>query len=276
MECQFEENTMEAFFVANPYGDYDKYKNKQNDDEYEIIYNDKENQKSMFLDSYREQEQKKLVLKEFVIEKIYKNNVLKLLHNGYQFSVPELISILSVHCEKKNDYFYAKKLVKSNYLNKSVKKYMLYDDFKNVISDMFENNQNKKDLILNIAENMKKKSIITPEFDFETEYPSKSFIKYVSNNPLSNEKEKLDLFFETEIIFLNNRESIEICDLIFENLSKRNGNPTYVENQILTDKQIAIILKKMCKENNLYYTEKSIIEKVSFIKNYCEETYEEE
>lgn len=253
--------------------DYDLDKNIDNENynEYDEYYEHSEYDDECY---YQETEHNTNIKNE-KIQKIYKNQLLNELNDGVKFEVNKLTELIKTYAKNYNDYLFIKKVFKSKNVNKSVKKFIEYSEFVENISDLFEDDEDKKNKILNIAKKSKKIIKNEIQFDFDFTHPSSELIKFVHQNFENEQCEDLDIFFKFTDIKKSSFEGFLIYKKAMQQLKNTEHNLKIIKKKYLSDAHIIDIMKKLCENENLKYTQNSLLKLVSTIKNYSEETFDE-
>lgn len=226
-------------------------------------------------DDYYQQTENNVNIKNAEKKKIYKNAVLNELNDGAKFEVNKLIELIKIYAKNFNDYLFIKKVFKSNNVNKSVKKYIEYSEFIENISELFDDEEDKKNKILDIAKKSKKIIKNEIQFDFDFTYPSSELIKFVHKFFENKQCEDLNIFFKFMDVKKSSLEGFLIYKKTMQQLKNTEHNLKIIKKKYLSDTHIINIMKKLCENENLNYNQKSLLKSVSTIKNFSEETFDE-
>lgn len=229
-------------------------------------------------DLYYESDKNKNIgcqVSEKIPEKIYKNPILVELKKGFLFEKEDLLCMVKKYSKDFNDYLFMKKVFESNGENKSVKKYIEYSEFIDNITDLFDDQEEKRNLILKLAKKSKKVIQKNFDFDFDIYHPSDELVKFVHKKFKTQQEKEIEYLFKLYDVKKKCFEGYLIYKIALNILKKKSdcicGNIKY-----LSDKQLTNIFEKLCKKNNLNYTKNSIYRTITTIKNFSEETFEDE
>lgn len=255
-------NDTNEFIDYNEYTDSNEYtdfnENRENSYNYELLNNKNEKEKSS---EYK---------------KVYKNTILNELNNSAIFDAEKLIDLIKKYAKDYNDYIFIKKVFNSDKLNKSVTKYIEYSEFIENISELFDDDENKKNKILKLSKKTKKIIKKEIQFNFNFTHPSSELIKFVHQKSEKNNSEDLDIFFKFIDIKKSSREGFLIYKKAIKILKTLNHGLEIIKKKYLSDEQIMDIMKQLCQNENLKYNKNSLLKSVSTIKNYSQETFEDE
>jgi hypothetical protein len=212
-------------------------------------------------------------------EKTYKNPILTDLKNGVSFDIEQLKSIVKKYSKEHNDYAFIKKVFSSDGTNKSVKNNMLYSEFIDNISELFDDEEEKKKILLKLAKKSKKIIRHDFKFDFDVFYPSDELVKFVHTKNVNKQEVEIDLmfkYFDLKKLYFEGYLIFKIAMKQLRNLNKNENKFETEKKKYLSDNHIITILETLCKEKNLKYTKESLLKALTNIKNYNEESFEED
>ena len=255
--------------------DEDNYNNYDDDD-----YND-EDEDDYNSDYYETEKKITYSFDSEKYKKTYKNPILTDLKNGFYFDIEELKSLVKKYSKEHNDYAFIKKVFLSNGENKSVKNNMLYSEFIDNISELFgnEEEEEKKKIFLKLAKKSKKIIKHDFKFDFDMFYPSDELVKFVHTQDVNKQERGAELmfkYFDLKKLYFEGYLIFKIAIKRMRILNKNENKFETEKKKYLSDEHILSILETLCKEKNLKYTKISLLKALTNIKNYNEETFDDD
>ncbi len=206
--------------------------------------------------------------------KTYKNPFLVGLKNGVIYEKSELKSMVETYSKDYNDYRFMKKVIESKGVNKSVKNLIEYNEFVENITELFDDQEDKKKEFLKLAKKSKKIFKKDLNFEFDISHPSDELVKFVHKKFDTEQEKDADYFFKYHDIKKNCYEGYLIFKIAFKILKNEESN--YEKKKYLSDNHIIQIFQTLCEDKNLNYTKESILKAITTIKNFSEETFEED